>query len=260
MIKRAPKWLDRPPRRAPGPGKIFLTTDRYPVFYLQITKCGCTFLRNLIYTLDHDQPHPDALRIHAHDDDFMKAAMVPNWLLRKSPYVFTVVRDPVDRFLSLYFDKFADVSSPYDKKMRANVSEAAGLQVTSDSDLTGHRENCLKTLNWLAKNLAGETDVKINAHWQRQSHRISRAKDLPLKFLTLEGLGWQLPQLLEPVIPDIRNVMASVKSRNVSPKLFSRDEILTPEIAETIEIIYLKDAETFANAKANWGPAPEGSR
>jgi len=47
----------------------FITTRRHPVYYMAITKCGSTFLKNLFYVLDHDELHPNPDYIHDHPQD-----------------------------------------------------------------------------------------------------------------------------------------------------------------------------------------------
>ena len=257
MADVPPKWLAKPPRKNPGQGRFLITSNRYPFYYLQITKCGCTFLRNLIYTLDHGEQHEDSARIHAHDDEFIKATLVPIWLLKKSNFMFTVVRDPVDRFLSLYFDKIADTTNTYDKAMRRRLIINAELDVSPDTDLAGHQENCLRTLAWVKKNLAGNTPGKIDPHWRHQSTRIDKAKGLPMKYLTLEGLSWQLPVLLAPLIPNIASVMAQVKSRNISKKLFTKDQIVTVDLIAAVRDIYPEDATMYQAVADDWGQQPE---
>jgi len=243
----------------PGPGRFLFTTRRHPLFYLQITKCGCTFIRNLLYYLDHDQLHPDSGRIHSHPDDFLKADLVPRRDIRDSPYLFAVVRDPVDRFLSLYFDKIADPENRFDEGMRRRVTKAAGLDTSADLDLAGHHANCLKTLDWFGRNLDGKDEGKPNPHWQRQSVRLMRTNGLLPRLLTLSGLSWQLPEILEPIIPDIRDKINAVRTRNISRKPFTKAEMLTPELARAVQAVYPQDTETFAQVQANWGPAPEKS-
>ncbi len=249
-------WFTRKGLDKPGPGRFFYTTRRYPLFYLQITKCGCTFLRNLLYYLDHDALHPDSTRIHAHEADFLKADRIPRRFLRESPYLFAVIRDPVDRFLSLYFDKLANLENQHDTGMRTRVARAAGLKLASDMSLDDHRENCLKTLAWFEKNLAGEAG-KPNPHWQRQSLRLNRIRDLEPRLLTLGGLSWQLPELLSPLIPDIAEKMAAVRVRNESRKPFGRAEIMTPEIAAAVLRVYPEDSETYVRVAARWGRGPK---
>lgn len=256
MTDRRPNWYSGELLAAPGPGRVFFTTDAFPLFYLQITKCGCTFLRNLLYALDHGTPHPAAGRVHAHDEDFVKAGLIPGDVLARSPHAFAVLRDPVDRFLSLYFDKIADTTNTNDEAMRRRVVRAAKLDVGPGTSLATHRENCMKTLDWFERNLAGKTKGRVNPHWQRQVVRLSRTGDVAPRLLTLDGLSWQLPRLLSPIIPDIASRMAAVRVRNSSKKPFSRAEIETPALAERVHSVYLADLETYRRASADWGPAP----
>ncbi len=252
-----PDWYSGDGLNMPGPGRFLFTTQRYPIFYLQITKCGCTFLRNLLYYLDNKRVHPDSSRIHSHEQDFLKADMIPRAVLLDSPYLFAVIRDPVDRFLSLYFDKLANRGSFYDHAMRARVSNAAGLDQSPELDLEGHRQNCLKTLYWFGLNLDTKRHGKPNPHWQRQSVRLSRMEGLKPRLLTLDDLSWQLPQLLAPIIPDIETAMSAVKSRNTTQKPFSRDEMLTPELEAAVYSVYRDDADRYARVRSEWAPAPE---
>lgn len=256
MTIRAPQWLEIEPRKKEGPGKVFLTTDRFPIFYFQITKCGCTFIRNLLYYLDHDAQHNSGTRIHAHSKDFVKGDVVPVWLIKKSPFHFTVIRDPIDRFLSLYFDKIANVENHFDTGMRERIRDGGALLSVQDDDLEGHRENCLRSLNWLGKNLSGETKGTINPHWARQSNRLKQAAEFDPKYLTLDGLSWQLPVVLSPLIPDIAKKMDAVRARNKSRKLFRREEIITTEIENVIRDIYQQDAQNYERVSAVWADHP----
>ncbi|MFQ5437613.1 MAG: sulfotransferase family 2 domain-containing protein [Paracoccaceae bacterium] len=252
MTEPRPDWFLGELRERPGPGKAFYTTRRYPLFYLQITKCGCTFLRNLLYHLDHGHMHGFADRIHSHENDFLKADLIPRQDLVNSPFLFAVVRDPADRFLSLYFDKLANRNSRFDKKMRERVAKGAGLNPAPDPGLRGHRENAAKALEWIGRNLDRREGGRVNPHWQRQSVRLSRAKGLDARLLTLDGLSWQLPELLEPIIPDIREQMDAVRVRNRSQRPHGRDEMLTPGFQAMVDAVYAEDAAIYRRASETW--------
>jgi hypothetical protein len=252
----APRWYTGQPLTQPGPGRFFLTTQRYPIYYLQITKCGSTFMRNLLYYLDHGAVHPQPGKVHSLADDFVKADLVPGGEMVASPYLFTIVRDPVDRFLSLYFDKIANLNNDKDRGIRERVVRNAGLDLTPDMDLAAHQLNALKAIIWIGKNLERGVRARINPHWQRQQERLRRTDGLAARFLTLDGLPWQLPALLSPVIPDIAAQMAAVKTRNSTKKPFSRAEISTPELVETIHAVYAQDLDTYRQVRDLWGAAP----
>lgn len=258
MNNLAPDWFKGEYLPAPGPGKFLLTTRRYPIFYLQITKCGCTFLRNLLYMLDHGTAHPDSRRVHAHNEDFFKADLIPESVLTSSPALFAVIRDPVDRFLSLYFDKIADTQNEADAGMRRRVTRAAKLDADVGDDLEGHRQNCLKTVNWFGRNLDTKDEGKPNPHWQRQSVRLRKIRNLDAHILTLDGLSWQLPFILKSTIPDISEQMAAVSTRNASRRMFSKAEILTDELQSAIHTVYARDQTRYQRISNNWRDLKEG--
>lgn len=248
---KLPAWFSGEPSEKPGLGRALYTTRTYPIFYLMILKCGCTFLRNLFYHLDHGHLHADAGRIHAHDQDFLKAAHVPHDVIQSSPYVFTVVRDPVDRFLSLYFDKIANTENEVDAWMRRRIAEGAGLELGPEISITTHRENCLKMLGWLKRNLDDGLEGRTNPHWQRQSVSIERIARFKPTLIPLPQVQDRLDALLGPIVPDIGKHMKAITVRNVSPKLFERSVFVTDELVEMTRSIYSKDMVLFEIARAN---------
>jgi len=260
MTDRVPRWFAGDPLPEPGPGRFLFTTNKYPVYYLQITKCGSSYMRNLIYHLDHGTAHPDSKNVHSYNQDFVKADLVPRDVLRASPFLFCIVRDPVDRFLSLYFDKIANLDNEKDAAMRRRVVRKAGIELAPRMGLSDHQQNALLTINWFGRNLERGLKGKINPHWQRQKERLSRLVDLNARLVTLDGLPWQLPALLSPVIPDIAQQMDAVRIVNQSTKPFSKAQMLTPELEETIHAVYAQDLETYQMVRSEWGKGPVSER
>lgn len=226
-----------------------LTTHRHPIFYLPINKCACTYLRNLFFLLDHDSIHPDPKRIHAYDREFVNAARVPEDILTSSPFVFTVVRDPVDRFLSLYFDKLANPYNESDFWMRRLMNDEAGFRADNDTTLEQHRAFCLKALGWIDRNLKGKTEAPTNPHWQRQSLILSRITGLDPHLIELKSLDQRLEQLLAPLEPRISVIMKKITDRNESHQLFSKDEMLTNELKAAVHAVYADDAVMIENTR-----------
>lgn len=184
-----------------------LTLRRAPVYYLPNTKCGSTFLKNLFYYLDHSTEHSSGIDIHSNADDLVRARTGDEDAIRQSPYTFAVLRDPVYRFLSLYFDKIYGDGPNNFADIRVYLSEEIALDLTRGLNVEAHRDNCKKLIDWVALNLDHKTDLPINPHWRRQSSRLQRVASLRPRHLTLDGLDWQLPMLLGDIIPDIRQAM-----------------------------------------------------
>ncbi|MEL6582535.1 MAG: sulfotransferase family 2 domain-containing protein [Pseudomonadota bacterium] len=238
--------------------EFFYTTRRYPIFYIGTTKCGSTFLKNLFYALDFGVDHPDGNEVHGSERGLLRASEVPAEDIRKSPYAFAVVRDPTARFLSVYFDKIYGTGERNFPQIRQKLAEQIALDLTPGLSLKAHQTNCEKFADWVAKNLAKETPEPINYHWRQQVNRLRRAKGFPINELTLEGLNWQLPELVRPVIPDMAEVMKSVQARNVSEKPNPFDDVTTPALLEKLKAIYAHDYELHAKTNERWATWSDG--
>jgi hypothetical protein len=228
---------------------MMITTRRFPLYYMAITKCGSTFLKNLIYHLDNDALHPDADNIHKYPKLFSRARYVPEADIAASSHAFTVIRDPVDRYLSLYFDKIlvGDGSEVWDL-----LAEELQLERQPGLDAAGHLRNCEKIIPWLEDNLAYNNDFPINHHWKRQSNRLTRVQKLNLEHLTLKGINTQLTYFLRDLVPDIEERLHAVGSRNRSKKPFGRADVLSPALEAEIRRIYQADHEAYLEAVEDW--------
>ena len=230
----------------------FHTTRRYPIYYLAITKCGSTYLKNLLYYLDHDRMHPAPAYIHDYHQDFLRADLTPRWMLRRSRFAFTVLRRPSSRFLSLYFDKIWGDHPQNFPDIREDVADEADLDLSRDLDAKAHRENCTRFLKWIEANLAHDTDQPINPHWRPQTRRIAQVEHLAPSFLTLDGLDWQLPLYLGPVIPDIRAKMQAVSVKNSATYPVDPDDVLDDRLEDAINTVYAEDFGKYRRASRRW--------
>jgi len=252
MIKGLLQKFQKPKRRTQA--ERMLTLRSAPVYYLPITKCGSTYLKNLFYYLDHADEHAAGIDIHSNSHDLVRAKTREEEAIQQSPHAFTVLRDPDDRFLSLYFDKIYGDGPNNFAEIRAYLAEEIGIDLTRDLDVVGHRENCNRFIDWLALNLSFKTDVPVNHHWRRQSNRLQRVDTLDLKHLTLDGLDWQLPSLLGAIVPNVKQAMEAVKSDNRTDKPFTRAELLDETLSAKIEAVYSKDKELYQQASIDWQP------
>jgi hypothetical protein len=252
MIKGLLQKFRKPKRRTQA--QRMLTLRSAPVYYLPITKSGSTYLKNLFYYLDHADEHVSGIDIHSHADDLVRAKAGDEETIRHSPYAFAVLRDPADRFLSLYFDKIYGDGPNSFADIRAYLADEIGLDLARDLDAAAHRENCNRFIDWIALNLSFKTDMPINHHWRRQSSRLQRVDTLSLTHLTLDGLSWQLPLLLGAVVPNIKQAMKVVMSDNRTDKPFARAEVLDAALMGKIEAVYSTDKKLHQQASQKWQP------
>lgn len=258
------KWVDKlvkgakPPNIAdwqPDPDarkRAFYTTRNYPIYYLSITKCGSTFLKNVFYALDHNHSHPDGEHVHDTERGLIRARDVPTEDIMASPYVFTVLRDPRERFLSFYFDKIYGDGPRNFPMLRKRLQDEIALDLTPGLDESAHIQNCLRLAGWIERNLKGATDEPVNFHWRQQTARLRRVREFDVVGLTLDGLNWQLPEFLRPVVPDLSARMEAVTERNHSTKDGRPKVEDTPELDAELTRIYAQDFERYTTAKQAW--------
>ncbi|MGG7565838.1 sulfotransferase family 2 domain-containing protein [Rhodovulum sp. DZ06] len=233
------------PRDLPA---LLLTARRAPVYALPIAKCGCTWLKNLLWLLDNPRPHPHPLDIHrTQDRDLLRAVHVTPLQVAASPYGFVLVRDPADRLLSLYFDKVhSDRAFPW---LRERLG-ARGAPVHADpDDVEAHGAVFDALIEEAAASIARAPGaMKLNPHWRPQAARLHRARALRLLRIPVPAAEKMVGDLLEPAIPEIREILARVPVRNAAPRPAPRDAVLTPARRAAIDAIYPRDRELYDHA------------
>jgi len=233
--------------------ELMIRLAKTDVYYLHIAKNGSTFLKNLFYYIEHGTPHPDGDDIHG-APELQRAEVSEGDDIRASTHAFAVIRDPLDRFLSLYFDKIYSDSPRNFPDLQTYFTDSIGLDLTPGLTPEGHRHNCHLLAAWIGANLAGKTDQPVNFHWRRQARRLQRVAPLELEILTLDGLDWQLPLLLEDVLPDIRQAMAAISTRNVSVAPVDRRAVVDATLTAQINWIYAADRKVYQAARLKWEP------
>lgn len=238
-------------------GRLTVTSAETQPFNCLISlKVGSTFLRNLVYVLDHGKAYS------SNEKEFPKD--LPTRALTRAELAagvsFFVVRDPVARFFSLYFDKV--VGKPENRfhfvtrVLTKNRIFHDGHSLTLDQ----HRENCMSLLGYLGVRLRGQAKGPINPHWNKQITRIAPAIEFGLTPLMLENLESQMLQIADGRIEGLEAAIAKVQSRNRSPRPVEVEDVLTGEIYQKIISLYPEDIQLYDLVKTGWemlGHPPE---
>ena len=227
----------------------FITTRRYPIYYLAITKCASTYLKNVFYVLDNDALHPDPSRIHDYAHDLERADRTPRWMIRRSPFAFAVIRDPVSRFVSFYFDKIYRDGPQNFADLRLKLADRIGLELRNGLTAREHRQNCKLLIEWIARNLAHETEDAVNPHWRPQVARIRTVEHVKPTFLTVDGLDESLLRMLGPMIPNLADKLNVVRAQNRTRYPVSKDEVLDDALTARIRAIYHDDQDLYRRVK-----------
>lgn len=239
----------------PNIGSILATTRRYPLYYRQLTKCGCTFVLNVLHHLDTGEVNEDPDIVHGKGSPIVSAGRVDNVTIRNSPYSFIVTRHPVARFFSLYFDKIVGVKHGRRHHIGKLFVEGGIVDPDAGDAVARHRDNVHRAMDWIGRNLAGETGEPVNWHWKPQVYRLGQVYPFEFHVLTLEGLNDQLPALLSPLVPDIAGAMTRVSPRNRSRRPVDWREVVDPELEEKIAATYPQDLAVHREVSAHWSAA-----
>lgn len=221
--------------------RLFSTRSQPLIQYLVIPKCGCTFVKNLLWRIDHQSDHGNPLRVHDDDWNFPRASDhgFTDEQIRQSPYAFTVFRNPIDRFLSLYFDKVIGPGYQRFVPLRQILIDRHGLNPEPES-LEDHHRNCMILIDWIEMSLRREAEIDPDPHWTPQGWRMDVIKRFDLKILLLSGIEQNLKNLLRPILPNIHELVDGIE-RNNSPKPFPRKQVLSEELDRRIGEVYHHD-------------------
>ena len=237
--------------------RLTVTSARTQPFNCVIPlKAGSTFLRNLIWVLDHGTPF--SIDDKAFPKDLHVRDLTREELAQEVS--FYVIRDPIARFFSLYFDKV--IGKPENRFQFITDTLIENRVFHDGDDLTPeqHGENCMSLLRFIGVRLRGQAKGPINPHWNKQIKRLAPAIDFGLKPLMLENLEAQMLHISAGRIAGLAGSLAMVSSRNRSPRPISVEAIVTPDIYQKICSLYPEDIQLYDLVKTGWelnGHPPE---
>ncbi len=232
-------------------GRLFASRS-LRLHYLVIPKCGCTFVKNLIWRIDHGSYYDDQRRIHDLDHLFARSSDFGLTVkeLRREPAAFTVLRSPVDRFFSLYMDKVMGSGHQSFVPLRHILQSKYGLNPSAQAP-DEHTRNCEIMIDWIGKNLSKGIDLAPDSHWIPQVARINIIRKLNLKLLMLNKLSSQVSLLLNGLEYRDLGLIKNV-NQNKSSKEFMKSDILTKCLRSRINEIYAGDKLLHDAVRSAW--------
>ena len=239
MIEPAPQ-LDR-----------LISCRTQAIRYLFIPKCGCTFVKNLLWRVDSGKNYVDPPRIHDAMEEFTRASELRLSVeeVRVEEHCFVVLRNPVDRFLSLYLDKVVGNGYLRFVPLRTTLQNY-GLNVDA-SGSAEHARNCMIMIEWIETNLTAQNELPRDAHWSHQHWRGSTIKGFDMKMLTVSNLDAQLRLLLSDLVPDVGSILGGLE-RYATNSRNRKDAILDSSIRRRINNVYKRDRELYERLREVW--------
>ncbi len=234
-------------------GESLRTASNYPVYYRIITKCGCTFALNVLFHLQYGHLSADPFRVHDQPPVIPLADTTSNTDITDSPYTFIIIRDPVKRFMSLYFDKLYGKPRKSEKfGLGDYFIENHLIDPDAGRDAQKHRDNCIRSIQWIRQNLKGATDQPKNYHWKPQHFKLKQIRRFKFHVLILEDIHFQLGKTLKPLIPNINAIMNAVSVPNQSQKPVKTENVLNDELCQLISDTYRKDTIIHREVSTYW--------
>lgn len=233
-------------------GKRLFAIESPRIYYLVIPKCGCTFVKNVLWFVANGEFYHSPMRIHDADDLFLRAPDVETDLdkVYRAPGAFTVLRNPIDRFLSLYFDKVIG-NGRRDYVPLYDVLVKRRSLIPDPSSLRDHQYNLECMAEWILENLQTEVDLRPESHWTPQSYRANIMTEFDLGVVTVDDLTSGLELLFSGSIPSIRDVLDDAEM-NKSSRCFRKGEIVTDAIRRIVNSAYSRDRALYRAARIQW--------
>lgn len=149
----------------------FLAVNSVPLLYVNMPKCGCTTIKNILHRLDSGTFIDDPLTIHARKDLFLRPERDPIEFERRvrCDPVFTFVRHPLRRAYSCFNEKVHFQTRYSFGKVRNCVARDYGARFEENPSADLHRENFKAFLRFSRDSFDGTNKWRRDPHWCPQS-------------------------------------------------------------------------------------------
>lgn len=250
----------------------YVDTERKTVFFWS-QKAGCTTLFALL--ADNITPRP-AAKSYFHRNSRFYPACLP--AIRREGYRSVIlVRNPVQRIISAYFNKFClyrnkplrcrDDLESFSRDLHDRYCDLNGITGAARQDNSMNFEDFLATVADLHAS-RGSLRTPVNGHWDTQCPpQLARSRWFSYDHvLHLESLDSELPPLLERLgmvyRPRVANrtrvakepepgYFGALPGAEVAEHSFGYDNFITPETLARIEALYAVDFEGFGYPRSS---------
>jgi hypothetical protein len=249
------------------PYNTMMVSERHKLLYVPIAKCGCTSLKSMMAELAGVERGdvPEDMGIHFITDKFNTGVQLkdkPMDLAREilasdQYFKFSVIRDPFERLVSAYMEKFV-----YKRENRHNLSHTrpviSAAQGTDDIDL--HRGI---SFDDFAHYIVQQDPYDLDPHWRPQNLYLLGMPHMSQIF-RLENIA-QLETYLQQklgVTAELGHVNATRKSDTILPEAsrltadtldkqgaIHPDSFLSSQHAESIRQYYQEDFRIYSAAE-----------
>jgi len=216
---------------------------RKPVAYVHNAKAACTLALNFLFFANHDYAYFEPDEIHSSKFAFVRLG--PEYSPDQvkafnglAPETFSIVRDPLQRFLSGFVSK---IFSKYDAnyaELRDLLTSVHGIDLSPDANPA---KSCLA----FARVLGAQIDVNaIDRHFRPQHLNLASDGRFQVKtVLRLEDRGAVLDYFSKWLCAD--NAQRLLAAKIGATRGFARDNFISNELVDIVRMVYARDYELF---------------
>jgi hypothetical protein len=211
--------------------------------YVHNAKAACTLALNFLFFSNHDYAYFDPDQIHSSKFAFIRLGpeFGPDQVEAfndLAPETFSIVRDPLQRFLSGFISKVFSKDDPKYIELRDLVTSVHGVDLSPDADPA---VSCLA----FAKLIGAQTDTKtIDRHFRPQYLNLGcNGRFRVNTILRLEDHGAILEYFSKWLCPKKAQQLLSRKL-GATPG-YSKDKFISDALIDVVRKIYARDYELF---------------
>lgn len=228
------EWQDLP---------IILFGARRPLAYVLNAKAACTLALHFLFYVNHNYRYFDVAQIHASRNAFLQLhgteldARALNAYYRLSPEVFTIVRDPLRRFVSAFYEKILIGGDPGYNALRDLLTSVHNIDLSPEAD---RAQSCLSFAKWLA---SLKDQGQIDAHFRPQHINLRMGSRFAIDtILRLEDRDALAAYFTKWIGEEKAKWFLTL---NFNVQSYKIDEFVTDELKDVVLRIYAQDYKYF---------------
>ena len=250
----------------PWPAGTMMVSEKYKVLYIPVAKCACTSLKSLMVELAEIEQHEKAIQLGVHfvTDRFNTGVQLKDKTMKRAWQIlasdqyfkFIVVREPFERLVSAYLEKFV-----YNRHNKRNLLHTrAVLRHVQGTDKPDLQRGI--SFDEFVGYVTSQDPMKLDPHWRpqclylakvRHMTKVYRLEDIALLELDLRqklGIAVQLKhrnKTRKSELP-VAKVAAMTAGKIDSLAAFDPDSFLTSKHSKAIRNYFAEDFELYCAA------------
>jgi hypothetical protein len=214
-----------------------------PLAYVHNAKAGCTLALNFLFLADHGYAYLEPDEIHVSKYAFIRLGPEFNPDIVKAfnalaPQTFSIVRDPLHRFISGFISKIFTKHDPNYREFRDLITSVHGIDLSAEADPA---LSCLA----FAKMIDSLKDkAQLERHFRPQFLNLASDGNFRIdSILRLEDQGALLAFFMNWTDPERARRLVSQKI-GTTPG-YPKEKFVSDELTSLVHKIYARDYELF---------------